>query len=114
MSEIKITKRDIGILILVTSIVFGLIAFFVSLKLANLQSFGYLGVFLANLIGSATIIFPVPSFATTVAVGAFSNPILTAFFSSLGSTIGELTGYFAGRGGEEIAEDNKKIEKVKK
>ena len=113
MPKIKISKKELGKLILITSILFGIVAFLVSLKLKNLQSFGYLGVFLANLIGSATIIFPVPSFATTIAVGAFSSPILTAFFSSLGSTLGELTGYFAGKGGEEMISNDKRIKKVK-
>lgn len=114
MPEFKLTKKKLGLLILITSVIFGIIAFFISFKLKNLQSFGYLGVFLINLIGSATIIFPVPSLAATVAIGAFSSPILTALFSSLGSTLGELTGYFAGKGGKEIMANNKKIEKVKK
>lgn len=114
MTKIKITKKTLGILILVTSILFSIIAFLISLKFRDFQSFGYLGVFLINLIGSATIVFPVPSFAATIAVGAFSSPILTALFSSMGSTVGELTGYFAGKGGEEIIANNKKIEKVKK
>lgn len=113
MPKIKITKKSLGIILLATSMVFGVAAFLVSLKLKNLQSFGYLGVFLANMIGSATIIFPVPSFATTIAVGAFASPILTALFSSLGSTLGELTGYFAGFGGEEIITNDNKIKKVK-
>ncbi|MBS3053201.1 MAG: VTT domain-containing protein [Candidatus Aenigmarchaeota archaeon] len=44
------------------------------------HTFGYLGVFLASLIGSATIILPVPSFALVIAAGS------------------ELTGYGLGYG----------------
>ena len=113
MPEMKIAKKKLGALIFAASILLGALAFIISFRVRNLQSFGYLGVFIANLLGSATIIFPVPSFATTIAVGAFLSPIVTAVFSSLGSTLGELTGYFAGLGGE-IANGNKKVEKVKK
>lgn len=114
MPKIKIDKKRLGIIILSLSLFAGVIAVFVAINFKNLQSLGYLGVFLANLIGSATIIFPVPSFATTIAVGAFSSPLLTALFSSLGSTLGELTGYFAGKGGNVIAEKEETIKKVEK
>lgn len=114
MPKIKIDKKSLGIITLSLSLLAGVFAVFVAINFKDFQSFGYLGVFLANLIGSATIIFPVPSFATTIAVGAFSSPLLTALFSSLGSTLGELTGYFAGKGGNVIRDKEEKIKKVEK
>lgn len=114
MPKIKIDKKRLGIIILSLSLLSGALAVYAAIKLKDLQSFGYLGVFLVNLVGSATIIFPVPSFATTIAVGAFSSPILTAIFSGMGSTLGELTGYFAGRGGNIVAGKEERIKKVQK
>ncbi|MEM5812561.1 MAG: VTT domain-containing protein, partial [Candidatus Aenigmatarchaeota archaeon] len=61
----------------------------------------YFGVFLINIIASATIFFPVPAFALTFALGAVLNPWLLGFFAGLGSAIGEMTGYAVGFGGHE-------------
>jgi uncharacterized membrane protein YdjX (TVP38/TMEM64 family) len=54
-----------------------------------------------------------PTLVVTVTAGAFLNPLLTGIFSAVGSTLGELTGYFAGVGGGEIVDKNKKMIKVK-
>jgi uncharacterized membrane protein YdjX (TVP38/TMEM64 family) len=51
---------------------------------------------------------------TTVAAGALLNPVLVGIFSAIGSTIGELTGYYAGVGGEDLIKKDKRIEKVEK
>ena len=87
---------------------------FLGTNLSNLQNLGYLGVFAANLIGSATILLPIPAFATTIVAGTILNPILAGIFSAAGSTIGELTGYYAGVGGEDIIKKDKNIIKVEK
>ncbi len=69
-----------------------------------LQTYGYFGLFLINLIGSATIIFPMPSAIFVFAAGAFLNPVLVALSSSLGCALGELTGYAVGIGGRKVIE----------
>lgn len=107
MLKIKLTKKGLGILILVISLGIGILAFFFRTQISHLQNLGYLGVFAANLIGSATIFLPIPAFAATVAAGAFLNPLLIGFFSALGSSVGELTGYFAGVGGEDLIKKDK-------
>ena len=61
-------------------------------------SFGYLGVFLASLIGSASVLLPVPSFLIVTAAGTTLNPILVGIVAGLGSAIGELVGYLIGLG----------------
>lgn len=114
MLKFKLTKRRMGLLILAFSLFIGIFAYVFRNEISYLQNLGYLGVFAANLLGSATIILPIPSFATTIAVGAFLNPILTGIFSALGSTIGELTGYYAGVGGEELIKKDKTVQKVQK
>ncbi|MBI4896486.1 MAG: VTT domain-containing protein [Candidatus Aenigmarchaeota archaeon] len=61
-------------------------------------TFGYVGIFLASLIGSATIFLPVPSFIIVFSAGALLNPIAVGIIAGLGSAIGELTGYGIGYG----------------
>jgi uncharacterized membrane protein YdjX (TVP38/TMEM64 family) len=114
MFKIKLSKKHLGILIIFLSLCIGTLAYFLRGEIAYLKNLGYFGVFIINLIGSATIILPVPALLTTVAAGTFLNPILAGIFSAAGSTIGELTGYYAGVGGEELIKKDKRIEKIEK
>jgi len=75
---------------------------FVSWSQGMIEATGYIGVFLVSLIGTASIFFPVPSFAVIFAAGAFLNPFLVALFAGLGATIGEVTGYALGLGGRHV------------
>lgn len=68
------------------------------------DSLGYFGVFIVSFIGSATIIFPIPSFLVVFVLGAVMNPWLVAVSAALGNALGELTGYAIGRGGGKLAE----------
>ena len=70
-------------------------------------SFGYLGVFAASLIGSATIILPVPSFFVIFFAGSILNPLAVGIIGGLGAAIGEMTAYAAGYGGRAIADRKK-------
>ena len=64
----------------------------------------YLSVFGTTLLGSLTIIAPVPiAAAIMITVATRWNPILVAFFASIGGTLGELSGYYAGYVGTKIA-----------
>lgn len=81
---------------------------FISWSLAFVEQFGYLGVFISSVIGSATVIFPVPHFALVFTLSSVLNPFMVAFVSSIGAAIGELTGYGVGYGGGKIAEKNQK------
>ena len=64
----------------------------------------YASVFLSALLANMTIIAPVP-FAIAIMVGAARefNPVLVALAGATGGTLGELSGYFAGRLGKRIA-----------
>ena len=75
-------------------------------------SFGYLGVFLSSLIGTATIILPVPSFFIIVFSGTVLNPLAVGIIGGIGAAIGEMTSYFAGYGGRALI--NKKGKKHSK
>ncbi len=63
---------------------------------------GYLGIFVASMIGSASIFFPLPSFMLIPVTAIFLNPFLVGFFAAVGATIGELTGYAVGYSGNKI------------
>ena len=71
-------------------------------------AFGYLGVFIVSFIGSATIILPAPVFLAIFAAGSVLNPWLVGIIGGLGAALGELTGYWIGRGGKKVIEKKHK------
>ncbi|MBM4447482.1 MAG: VTT domain-containing protein [Chloroflexi bacterium] len=74
-------------------------------KVAELEVYGYLGVFLISIITCSSIVVPVPGWILVAALGAILNPVLVGIVSGLGGTIGEMTGYLLGYGGR-LAMDN--------
>ena len=80
------------------------------------NQFGYIGIFLISLIGSTTIIFPLPSFFLIFTFGGILNPVLVALFAAIGSAIGESTSYILGLGGKELLEKKykKQLNSLKK
>ncbi len=80
-----------------------------------IQSWGYFGVFVVSVVGSASIILPLPSFAVIFFAGVFLNPFLVGIFSAFGSTVGEMFSYGIGLGGNRLVKRyRKKLEKGKK
>lgn len=77
-------------------------------KVAGLEIYGYLGVFLISVITCSTIVVPVPGWILIATMGAILNPILVGIVSGLGGTLGEMTGYLLGYGGR-LAIDNVNI-----
>jgi len=65
----------------------------------DLQEYGYLGVFIISLIASGTVVAMIPSVPVVFALGGILNPFYVALIAALGETIGESTGYLAGRTG---------------
>jgi membrane protein YqaA with SNARE-associated domain len=68
------------------------------------ENWGYAGIFLVNFIGSATVIFPVPSFLIVFAFGAILNPWLVGIAAAFGCVLGEMTGYGVGLAGKKAIE----------
>jgi uncharacterized membrane protein YdjX (TVP38/TMEM64 family) len=94
-------RRTIIWLVVITLLFIALSAVLVHF-LPNLEKFakyGYLGVFVATLVGSATIIAPAPGLAVILSAAVIWNPIWVALVASIGGTLGEATGYWVGRGG---------------
>jgi membrane protein YqaA with SNARE-associated domain len=73
---------------------------------AEFERFGYLGVFLANLLPSLSVIIPahlfLPGQALSVVVAATGSLVVVAILASLGSTLGEITAYYVGYGGKNL------------
>ncbi len=72
--------------------------------------YGYFGVFLASLLGSASIFFPVPYTVILFTLGSIEsfNPVLLSVASSLGSALGEFSGYLLGLSGRKIISEKSK------
>lgn len=84
------------------SLIIIVLAFYYRQQLEQFKSFGLFGIFLINLLGSATIFLPAPAIATVFAGGFLYPPFLVALFAALGSSIGEMTGYMLGHSGKRI------------
>lgn len=61
-------------------------------------TYGYLGIFIVSLIGSASVFIPLPSFLAVIAAGATLNPFWVGVVAGFGAAIGELIGYLVGAG----------------
>lgn len=68
-------------------------------KLENLTHFGLLGIFLINLISSASVVFPLPGAASVFIGGSVWNPLSVGLASGIGASLGEVMGYLVGFGG---------------
>ena len=104
-------KKYLGIFF---AIIFSLLIFIFRDELSYFKQFGYFGLFILNTLGSATLAIPTPLFLTAVAAGSVLNPFLVTIVSSLGSAIGELTGYYVGYKAVDILEKDKNVQIVKK
>lgn len=70
-----------------------------------IANYGYAGAFIVSIFGNFTIFFPVPFVVTIYAFGATLNPLVLGLVCGLGSTVGEFSAYFIGRGGRRVLND---------
>lgn len=70
--------------------------------ISRLGDWGYLGIFVIQVMNSATILLPAPGHAYTFAIAASLSPLLVGLIGGFGSGLGELTGYALGVGGRDI------------
>jgi len=95
-------KRRKHLLLLGTSLAIILLSFYFREEFLKLGSFGILGIFIVNVIGSATLFLPAPGIASVVAGGFLYSPLIVAAAAALGSGIGDMVGYVLGRSGKEV------------
>jgi len=83
-------------------------------RIEQIGAYGYPGVFLISVLGSATIILPAPSLAVVFALGSSLNPLLVGLAAGLGEALGELTGYLAGYSGSAVIEDRERYAQLER
>ncbi|MDW8325802.1 MAG: VTT domain-containing protein [Anaerolineales bacterium] len=111
------TKTDWRLTVIRIGVIVGLLALSVLFYLFRdqvrlLQYFGYPGIFLLNLIASASIILPIPALPFVFGMAALETSAGVKAFSvfwlgvaaAIGSSIGELSGYAAGYSGRAVIE----------
>ncbi len=69
---------------------------FYQIRHAEFRSLGLLGVFLLNMLGSATIFLPTPAFLSVGITATKVNPLLVALVASFGGALGEGTTFLFG------------------
>jgi len=68
----------------------------------QLQSYGYLGVFIISLLAGSIMVLPIPYVAVVFTMGGVLNPALVGGASGLGASVGAVTIYLAGYGGHSL------------
>ena len=66
---------------------------------------GYPGVFFLSLLGSVSMVLPVPGLISLCGLSVALNPFLLGVLAGVGETIGELSGYAVGYGGGSVVEE---------
>ncbi len=107
----------IGVALLLTA--FALAFFYFSTDISNLKSYGYVGLFLINVIGAASILFPSPAAASVFGGGALlanfmciTDFIWVGMIAGLGEAVGEFSGYAAGYGGRIVVENRPEYKRI--
>jgi membrane protein YqaA with SNARE-associated domain len=107
-----------AVLLLITATAFAF--FYFNVDLAQLSTYGYIGLFLVSLISAASIVLPMPGAAAITGAGALLDPIfgipvplVVGLVAGVAEAIGELTGYAAGYGGSPLFRDRPFYPRVK-
>ncbi len=81
--------------------------------LGDVRSYGYLGVFIATFLGSASIVLPLPGAAAVFTGGWLLNPLLVGLVAGIGEALGELTGYVVGYEGRAALDSNRLYQRLR-
>ena len=87
-----------GLAILITLLLCVVVVYYWD-YIAELQSYGYLGVFIISLFAGSIMVLPIPYVAVVFTLGGVLNPALVGVASGLGASVGAMTIYLAGYGG---------------
>ncbi len=97
-----VTIARIVVLLLVVAL--SILIFIFRDQAQHFGEFGYPGIFLISLLANATILLPAPGVAVVFAMGSVFSPPLVALAAAAGATVGEISAYAAGFGGQVIIE----------
>ncbi len=104
--------RILRFLLLVVIIGVSVYLYTIRNQIKQMEGYGYPGIFLFNLLASATIILPMPGVAITSLMGAVFNPLWVAVAAGSGAAFGEMTGYAAGFSGQRVVERTPAYERI--
>ena len=90
-----------GLAIVITLLLCAVVVYYWD-YIAELQSYGYLGVFIISLFAGSIMVLPIPYVAVVFTLGGVLNPALVGVASGLGASVGALTIYLAGYGGHSL------------
>jgi hypothetical protein len=76
-------------------------------RLPPVETLGYPAIFIVSVLGSATILFPVPAILAVCARGTLLNPLLSGVIGGTGLEVGESTAYLAGVVGSGLLRENR-------
>lgn len=87
--------------------------FFFAPEIQRFKELGYFGVFLINLIASASVVIPIPGLGITFISSSVLFWPIVGLASGLGQALGELTGYLAGFGGGAVIEERPLYKRIR-
>lgn len=99
-------KLTLSLIFLASTLVL-LLPLFFKQQLGQMQSLGLFGLFLINFFSSATIFVPTPGVISIAVASKLYPAIAVALFGALGSSLGELVGFYFGKTGIEIINGRK-------
>ena len=108
------TPVKVGLIVFLVAVVAAAVLWHDRLSVGWFRTLGYGGVFLMALIGSSTVLLPIPHLAFTFTMGAVLNPWLAGLSAGLGDALGEITGYVAGYAVEGAVEQHKLYIRLKR
>lgn len=80
--------------------------------LITTEGIGYPAILVISLLGSATILVPIPAIASVCTGGAVLSPALVGLVAAVGGTLGESTGYLAGYGGRSAIQNSQRYARI--
>lgn len=105
----KLTKRQKYSLAFIFTLLFSIGIYFFQGNIAELKSFGLIGLFIISIIGGLLFLPSPIIIASVLAAGRFYPPVVVALVASLGSSIGDILGYWVGYTGRQAFVDEEKI-----
>lgn len=108
-----VRRHWISLTTIIAILVFSVAIYFGGGMFGDVEAYGYLGVFLISILGSAVILVPVPSMPVVFIMGAILNPWLVGLMAGLGEPIGEIPSYMAGYSGRASMEKRSLYIKLK-
>ncbi len=100
-------------------VIFGVAFLYFSSDISHLESWGYAGLFLINLIGAASILLPSPAGASVIGGGALLSDFLgvpafiwVGLVAGTAEAIGEFSGYAAGYGGRIYVQERASYKRI--